>query len=85
MALINCPDCEKELSNNARNCVHCGYRNQKSVFSQDLGFDGEFFKIVLSLGLVCSLAGFFIGWWLVVFGISLVFMGTILLVIRSLR
>lgn len=25
MALINCPECEKELSDTARACPHCGY------------------------------------------------------------
>jgi hypothetical protein len=24
MALVECPDCEKEISNTAKNCPHCG-------------------------------------------------------------
>ena len=26
MALINCPECEKEVSDTAKKCLHCGYR-----------------------------------------------------------
>lgn len=25
MALIKCPECGKEVSENAENCIHCGY------------------------------------------------------------
>ena len=25
MALINCPECGKEISDKAKNCIHCGY------------------------------------------------------------
>ena len=25
MALINCPECNKEISDTAKNCIHCGY------------------------------------------------------------
>ena len=25
MALINCPECKKEISDTARKCPHCGY------------------------------------------------------------
>lgn len=34
MALINCPECGKEVSDTVKKCVHCGYklaRNQKYV------------------------------------------------------
>ncbi|MBQ6687186.1 MAG: zinc ribbon domain-containing protein [Bacilli bacterium] len=26
MALINCPECGKEVSDSAKNCIHCGYK-----------------------------------------------------------
>jgi predicted amidophosphoribosyltransferase len=26
MALINCPECAKEVSDSAKKCLHCGYR-----------------------------------------------------------
>ncbi|CAH0532796.1 hypothetical protein VST7929_00643 [Vibrio stylophorae] len=25
MALINCPECNKEISDTADHCIHCGY------------------------------------------------------------
>lgn len=25
MALINCPECGKEISDSAEKCIHCGY------------------------------------------------------------
>lgn len=30
MALINCPECNKEVSDKATNCIHCGYPLQTS-------------------------------------------------------
>jgi len=29
MALINCPECQKEVSDKVENCIHCGYPFQK--------------------------------------------------------
>lgn len=29
MALINCPECSKEISNSAKKCVYCGYKIKK--------------------------------------------------------
>ena len=26
MALIKCPECNKEISNKSNTCVHCGYK-----------------------------------------------------------
>ena len=25
MAMINCPECEKEISDKAESCIHCGF------------------------------------------------------------
>lgn len=30
MALINCPECGKEVSDTAKSCPHCGYELKKS-------------------------------------------------------
>lgn len=30
MALINCPDCGKEISSTARMCLYCGYRKKRN-------------------------------------------------------
>ena len=34
MAIINCPDCNKEISNQAQNCPNCGYPISGSSNSQ---------------------------------------------------
>ena len=31
MALIKCPECDKEISDSAQNCVHCGYPLNKDA------------------------------------------------------
>jgi len=34
MALIKCPECDKEVSESAKSCPNCGYRLRKSVLKQ---------------------------------------------------
>ena len=31
MALIKCPECEKEVSDTIENCIHCGYKIKKNT------------------------------------------------------
>lgn len=31
MALINCPECNKEISSHAKSCIHCGYPIEELV------------------------------------------------------
>lgn len=31
MALINCPECGKEISDTCENCIHCGYKLIKTI------------------------------------------------------
>lgn len=86
MALIECPDCKKEISNNAISCVYCGYRQIKSVFIQELGFDGEVFKVIVCIGLLVAIVGIFTQNILIISGgIGLMLWGTLLLLIRSLK
>lgn len=92
MPLINCPDCGKEISSEARSCVHCGYQKQQSMFTQKLGFDGEVFLIMIILGMFGVFAGFVaisqtspLGIGIIIFGFSLMFFGMLFLLIRSLR
>lgn len=58
MPLIKCPDCKKEISESAWNCVHCGWVETKSVFMQELGFDGKLFRFLVFLGLIIEGIGF---------------------------
>lgn len=50
MALINCPECGKEISDKARECIHCGYtisKVKKNIF--------EIFQKhkILKLSIIC--------------------------------
>lgn len=86
MALINCPDCQKEISDTARICVHCGYRRIKSVFIQELGFDGEVFRIMIVLGLLTIVGGTIAQNALVIAGgIQLVIFAVLFLLIRAIK
>ncbi len=68
----------------SRTCVNCGSRIIKSVFIQNLGFDGEVFRVVLAAGICFVLLGIFFSWGIAAFGASLMITGTLFLLIRSL-
>ena len=36
MALIKCPECGKEISDTAKNCIHCGYVLKEGTSNPDL-------------------------------------------------
>ena len=51
MALINCPECQKEISNSANACPNCGHPIEKYTQSEKRKIKGminlyEFFAIV---------------------------------------
>ena len=31
MALVNCPECNREISDSAKSCPHCGYKSKKHI------------------------------------------------------
>ena len=37
MALINCPECNREISDTAKQCPSCGYEIQKEISRSELG------------------------------------------------
>lgn len=37
MALVNCPECNKEISDSAKQCPSCGYEIQKEITRSELG------------------------------------------------
>ena len=39
MALVECPDCEKEISDTAKNCPHCG---------ADVSVEGYFILFIIA-------------------------------------
>ncbi len=53
MALVKCPECDKEISDQASKCVHCGY--QLKVMTQKTN---EFAKVILIVGLIIILVCF---------------------------
>ncbi len=84
MALINCHDCGKEVSDNARICVHCGNPKNESAFIQNLGIDGLIFKMIISVGLLMTIGNLIYN--KPAFdGLTLMAFGILFLLIRSLR
>jgi len=63
MALINCPECNKEISNQAKICVHCGYPLPKEFATTENpvkkpgNFTPEFAEKILSCGKKADLYG----------------------------
>lgn len=39
MALIKCPECEKEISDQANRCIHCGYPITRNDFTNYFNVD----------------------------------------------
>ena len=44
MSIIQCPECKKEISNQATSCPHCGYKLKETA--QGMGGCGLFLLIV---------------------------------------
>ena len=55
MALINCPECGKQISNNAENCPNCGHPINKKIYSEQNN------KIIVKSGEGCFLQTLNIG------------------------
>lgn len=63
MALVTCPDCKKECSDQAPTCPSCGRPMKKSsIFTQNLGFAGFLYFILLLFGVLAGLQGVIVGW-----------------------
>ena len=63
MALIKCPDCGKEFSENASTCPQCGYKKRNDEIKKQLNQNKNFFKkywwIFVIIGLLAGLRTFF--------------------------
>jgi len=69
MALINCKECGKEISDTAKKCPNCGYEDKNNTTSSDnsfgiigmiigfISFFLDFFGLVSATGLVFSIIG----------------------------
>lgn len=80
MALINCPECRREFSSEARACPQCGRPGHgQSIFTKELGADGVACGVMIVAGLVIVL---FMG---MPVGILLAGAGMILLIIVMVK
>lgn len=70
MALLKCPDCNNECSDKASTCPKCGrpLEKQRSLITQDIGFGGVIYSLILIIGVVFGFKGYFEGWLLVAIG-----------------
>lgn len=72
MALINCPECGKSISDKAETCPECGSPvKEKSAFTKNLGCGGVLFALLLLTGLVIGIGGASIGWLVAAIGLLL--------------
>ena len=53
MALIKCPECEKEISDHTSQCVHCGY--QLKLMPNKTS---QLFKVIIAICLIGALISF---------------------------
>jgi hypothetical protein len=72
MPLINCPDCGKEISAQAKACPNCARPlTTQNLLKKDLGVDGWLFGMITVTGFFIGLSGVSIWGWLL-FGIGLI-------------
>lgn len=83
MSLIPCPDCKQEVSDSARVCLKCGRVFQKSIFLTDLGFDGRLFILMIAAGVL--IVAFNWPYGVHPIGLTLIFVSTLFLLLRSLK
>ena len=74
MALINCPECNKQVSDKAETCPHCGFRLKEKEPEKPNLYSRTASRIVLAEYRRRYIAG-------IVGGILLIFFGVILLII----
>ncbi|MBQ2933883.1 MAG: hypothetical protein IJE02_04680 [Clostridia bacterium] len=60
MSLIKCPECQKEFSDTARNCPHCGYSQRRAAISSAASQSRSFFEenkkgLGIALGIVAAI------------------------------
>lgn len=83
MALIKCPECNKEISDTTKSCPHCGYSIKKEITQTELG-DVEIKTAVgvmyILLGIISVIIGLFtvgiiIGIFILIGGVAFLGMG----------
>lgn len=84
MALINCPECNREISDNAKSCPHCGYSIKKEQTKTELGnveTNAAMGVLYIFLGIVSIIGGLFllgiiIGIFAILGGLALISIGS---------
>lgn len=57
MAIINCPECDKKISSEAKICPQCGYRIKKRVLKRRLLDNKLFFVFSIILDIFIGIIG----------------------------
>jgi uncharacterized paraquat-inducible protein A len=82
MALINCPECKQQISDNAPTCPHCGYSMHAVTIEQT----GKTWKLLIIMSILMFLVGLALmpnknnesfAWILITFGVIFFFVGKI--------
>lgn len=84
MALIKCPECNKEISDTTKSCPHCGYSIKKEITQTELGSvetNAVAGGMWICLGIVSLIIGLFtvgiiIGIFIIIGGLGFIGMGT---------
>lgn len=61
MALINCNSCGREISDQRKKCIHCGYSTKKSKYSFLINNEYFFSTILFVVYFICLLTIIFLG------------------------
>lgn len=61
MAMINCPECGKEVSSKSINCVHCGFPIKEKVRKKKMNKLIKLLLIVLPIIAIITVATIFVG------------------------
>ena len=58
MSLILCPECKKEISDSALNCIHCGYplnpQTHETVIINEKGFLENIVYKIIAFAVICN-------------------------------
>lgn len=57
MALINCPECNKEISDTVKTCPNCGYKIKKGKYMFSLLNNTMIFISCITLNIIVSIIG----------------------------
>lgn len=74
MAIIQCPECGKDMSEDAAQCPHCGKRGKKAQYRKRSNVQGSG-CLILFLGLALFLLSPFLGGVMAIVGLVILLIG----------